>query len=168
MNQTPSDRHPDRPPPLVEIERKFLVKNNDWVKGVDSVRRIKQGYLTNDGKKCIRVREDVKGSADRKESRYTLTTKSCEAGMTRTEVNISISGIQCSSLMKMATEGVIEKRRYLVLGPDRKLWEVDVFESGLVIAEIELNSEKDDFEKPDWLGEEVTDKKEYYNAELAK
>ena len=146
-----------------EIERKFIVKDSTWVTQVHDVYRVKQAYLVNDGVKSIRVRETHRNNA----FTHSLTIKSANEGMERDEVEFGISLDQYEKLELMATEGKIEKKRFVVYHHGQK-WEVDVFPNDLVIAEIELNSQNQKIHIPDWIGAEVTDDKSYYNAELAK
>jgi len=146
-----------------EIERKFLVKNGSWTKDVRAFMDIVQAYLTNDGVKCIRIRKTESNG----KTQHTMTIKSCNGGMTRMEIELELGRYQYTDLMKLVDTKVLRKKRYAVVN-DQDLWFVDVFPDGLTIAEIELKTEGQVFERPDWLGEEVTDKKEYYNAEIAK
>ncbi len=145
-----------------EIERKFLVAGEGWRERAEGGRSLRQGYLAVTEKLAVRVR-----ILDDAEAR--LTFKSAEAGTTRAEFEYPIPLDDARDLLTLATGIVIEKRRHLVpLGG--LTWEVDVFEgahAGLVIAEIELPAEDTPFERPDWLGREVTEDRRYYNASLA-
>jgi adenylate cyclase len=145
-----------------EIERKFLLNNNSWIRNVVGTSRIKQGYLVNDGVKCIRIREEACDSR----IEYTLTIKSCEPGMSRVEVEQVITGKEFSELWALCDKGSIEKLRHTVQEKNY-MWEVDVFLDGTILAEIELSTEDMRFDRPDWLGEEVTNDKSYYNADMA-
>lgn len=146
-----------------ETERKFLVKSEFRHLTVKEI-RITQSYLSIDRDKTIRLR-----IADDKAF---LTIKSRISGksLARSEWEYPIPLSDANEIMDVCLPGKIVKTRYLI--PSGKhTFEVDVFHDkneGLIIAEIELSSEDEQFEKPDWLGEEVTGKPEYYNANLIK
>ncbi|MCX6302931.1 MAG: CYTH domain-containing protein [Bacteroidia bacterium] len=146
-----------------EIERKFLVKGEFRHLAIKKV-NIKQTYLSIDPDKTIRVR-----TAGRK-AFLTIKSKPHGISIARGEWEIQIPMADAVEIMKICLPGKIEKTRHMV--PQGKhIFEVDVFHDkneGLVIAEIELGSESEKFEKPDWLGDEVTGKSEYYNANLIK
>ena len=146
-----------------EIERKFLVKSADFLSESTKSNRIVQGYLNSNPDRTVRVR--IKGNA----GFLTIKGKGNESGTTRFEWEKEIPVAEAAQLLLLCEEGVIDKIRYEI--PFGKhLYEVDVFEGdnkGLIVAEIELNDENESFEKPDWLGEEVTGKKRYYNASLS-
>jgi adenylate cyclase len=146
-----------------EIERKFLVSGNGWRKHADRGKEIRQAYLTRTGKLAIRVRTIGKTKA------Y-LTIKTARPGVSRDEYEYAIAVEDARSLMKLRVGRLIVKRRHIVdVGKSR--FEVDVFareHKGLVIAEIELPSRRAAFERPEWLGKEVTNVKRYYNAQLAR
>jgi len=143
-----------------EIERKFLVRNDKFKDQSVQKQKIIQGYLSKDPERTVRIR------ITEREAWITIKGKSNDAGMTRLEWEKSISLADGESLMKLCLATPIEKIRYVI--PQKNLiFEVDEFfghKSGLIIAEIELPSEATLFEKPDWLGDEVTGIKEYYNA----
>lgn len=143
-----------------EIERKFLVRNDKFKDQSVQKQKITQGYLSKDPERTVRIR------ITEKEAWITIKGKSNDAGTTRLEWEKSISLADGESLMKLCVATPIEKIRYII--PQKNLsFEVDEFfghKSGLIIAEIELPSEATLFEKPDWLGDEVTGIKEYYNA----
>lgn len=145
-----------------EIERKFLVDNDGWRGRAEGSKAIRQAYLALDGRATVRVRI-VDGL------RAFLTVKSAVAGTTRSEFEYFIPVDDAEALMELRTGLVIEKRRHIVpIG--NCIWEIDVFEGahrGLTIAEIELPSADTAFERPDWIGREVTDDLGYYNASLA-
>jgi len=151
----------------IEIERKFLVAGNDWQAGADEGRSIRQAYLANGGAASVRIR--VLGDRGGKSAR--LTIKSRGGGLSRAEFEYPVPVADALELMALRSGNVIEKTRYRVpAGPDR-VWEVDVFagvHAGLVLAEIELGAEDELFERPDWLGEEVTGDPRYANAALAR
>ncbi len=145
----------------LEVERKFLVYGNFKEKAKHTF-FIAQGYLNSNPERSVRVRIQ-------KEKAY-LTIKGLgnESGVSRFEWETEIPKEDAVSLLKICEPGLIEKTRYLVEA-GRHIYEVDEFSGenkGLVIAEIELKSEDEVFEKPDWLGEEVTGIEKYYNAML--
>ena len=149
---------------MVEIERKFLVTSNDFLKTFTKQNRIVQGYLSSDPKRTVRIR--LKG-----ENGYlTIKGESNESGLTRFEWEKEISYSDAEDLLSLCEKGVIDKIRYeVIIGVH--VYEVDVFakeNEGLVIAEIELSSEEEIFEKPSWLGKEVTGDERYYNSYLSK
>lgn len=146
-----------------EIERKFLVKG-DYKSHAFAHHRIMQGYLSSDSSLVVRIR-----IAD--EKAY-LTIKSTVNGteFTRYEWEYEIPLKDAEDMLKFCGKSVIEKTRYVVKVGE-SVFEVDEFHGdneGLTIAEIELHSEGEPFEKPDWLGEEVTHDIRYYNAYLSK
>ncbi|MFH6936137.1 CYTH domain-containing protein [Flavobacterium sp. FlaQc-30] len=149
---------------MLEIERKFLVKSNDFKEQAFTHNKIAQGYLSSIPERTVRVR--IKGE------KAFLTIKGIgqHGGMSRFEWENEIPIDEAIELLKLCEKGKIEKTRYEVkLG--NHIFEVDEFygeNEGLIMAEVELKSETETFEKPEWLGEEVTDDKRYYNAYLSK
>lgn len=146
----------------VEIERKFLVRGTDWKKMGQAV-AIRQGYLSSDRDRIVRVRiEDTSA---------TLTIKGRMVGITRGEWEYSIPIDEADELLNgLCERPLIEKTRTRIVH-DGLVWEVDVFfgdNQGLVVAEIELESEGQVFTKPDWVAEEVTDDPRYFNANLLR
>ncbi len=146
-----------------EIERKFLVKGDFKSKAKRSTRVI-QGYLCSAPERAVRVRV--------KADKGFLTIKGIgnEAGTSRYEWEREIPVNEANDLLKICEPGVIEKTRYVVEHGNHT-FEVDEFygeNEGLVVAEVELQSESEAFEKPDWLGEEVTGDVKYYNVMLMK
>ena len=144
----------------IEIERKFLVRNDHW-SGLGTPVHYAQGYLVADGLRTVRVR--IAG-----EDGY-LTIKGKTQGMSRLEFEYPIPVNEAFELLNLCPIPVIEKYRTKVLFGG-KTWEIDEFEGenkGLVIAEIELKSEDEPFELPSWIGEEVTGDLKYYNSRLA-
>ena len=144
----------------VEIERKFLVLNSKWRQLGDPV-HYAQGYLVADGTRTVRVR--IAG-----EEAF-LTIKGASNGMSRSEFEYRVPVDEARELLRLSATPVIEKFRTKILYHG-KIWEVDEFEGankGLVIAEIELVSENEDFDLPSWIGEEVTGDLRYYNSRLA-
>lgn len=148
---------------MLEIERKFLV-NGDFKPYAHKHERITQGYLSSVPERTVRIR--IKGD----KAYITIKGKGNESGMSRYEWEKEISTHEASELIKLCEPGIIDKTRYDIKNGELT-FEVDEFygdNQGLVIAEIELNDENEIFNHPDWLGEEVTGDKRYYNAYLAK
>ncbi len=146
-----------------EIERKFLVDEEKWRQlEKDTYLVLRQGYILNDDKKVIRVRIDGKKAF--------LTIKGKIIGVSRPEYEYQIPFADAINLLELFSVAEVSKVRYLVhFGGN--LWEVDEFSGeneGLIIAEIELNDENQEFEKPEWIGKEVTQDLRYYNMNLAK
>lgn len=145
-----------------EIERKFLVSGEFRQDSPESY-RIMQGYICSDPDRTVRVR--VRGD----KGFLTIKGRSSEDGLSRYEWEKEIPVSDAFELMALCGSGVIDKTRYLV--PFGKhTYEVDVFHGaneGLVLAEIELSDEQEAFEKPSWLGEEVTGDVRYYNSMLS-
>ena len=148
---------------MIEIERKFLVKVSDYKKEAHRKTKIIQGYLTKDPKRTVRVRI--------RENQGFLTIKgiSSKDGLSRFEWEKEIPINEAKELITLCLPTIIEKIRYEVTYKG-VLFEVDEFEgthSGLVLVEVELNSTEDVFEKPDWVGKEVTGDEKYYNSYLS-
>ena len=143
----------------LEIERKFLVKGDGWRAAGTAARDIRQFYLARTDGATVRVR--ITDGAD-----AVLTIKGTRAGMSRDEFEWPIPADDARAMEALAQGRPIVKRRHLVRHGS-ECWEVDVFEDGLVLAEIELASEDTGFDRPDWLGREVTDDPTYYNAHMA-
>lgn len=147
----------------VEIERKFLVDRQLWSSQVpEKSRQLRQAYLSDDPDKTIRVRTAG-------EQGY-LTIKGRAKGISRQEFEWEIPLEEAHELINNFAAQVVEKVRHYITYKG-KLWEVDEFRGlneGLLVAEIELTSEEETFEKPDWLQEEVTHDPRYLNAKLAK
>lgn len=150
----------------LEIERKFLLKDDSWRAAVTSSTRLSQGYLTTlneDAKASVRVR--IGG-----DQAY-LNIKSMTLGTTRDEFEYAIPVQDAEHMLANLCSGaVIEKiRHHAHLGG--LLWEIDEFlgaNVGLIVAEVELTSEDQAVEMPDWIGEEVTDDRRYYNVSLVR
>ncbi|HON54997.1 MAG TPA: CYTH domain-containing protein [Bacteroidales bacterium] len=146
-----------------EIERKFLVKG-EFKHLASKSTRIIQGYLSSVPERTVRVR--VKGD------KGFITVKGIgnNSGASRFEWEKEISVEEAQELLSICEPGIIDKTRYLIkVGPHT--FEVDEFygeNEGLTLAEVELSSENEAFEKPDWLGEEVTGDARYYNSMLMK
>ena len=148
---------------LQEIERKFLV-SGDFKPFVSKNIRITQGYLSSVPERTVRVR--IKGD----KGYITIKGAGDENGVSRFEWEKEIPISEAQELLKLCEPGVIDKTRYLVPFGNH-IFEVDEFygeNEGLTVAEIELASEDEYFEKPSWLGQEVTGDLKYYNAMLAK
>lgn len=146
----------------VEIERKFLVANDDWKQRVTHSARMSQGYLGNTGIASVRIR--VAGE------QAWINIKSANPGMTRIEFEYSVPVAQGREMLRLSEQPPLEKTRYWV-EEGRHTWEVDVFDGanlGLVTAELELQSEQEEFHAPTWLGREVTNEICYYNNQLAR
>lgn len=147
---------------MTEIERKFLVKSNDFKKEATKKTFFIQAYLNTHPERTIRIRiTDDKAF-------MTIKGKSSENGLTRFEWEKEIPVDEAKRLLEICEPGKIEKYRYEVKAGDH-IYEIDEFleeNEGLVLAEIELEKEDDNFEKPAWLGEEVTGNLDYYNSKL--
>ena len=147
----------------LEIERKFRVTGESWKLRVARTRSLRQAYLTKNGRLSVRVRIDGNESA-------TLTIKAARSGIERHEYEYAIPLADAEELFLHREGSIISKVRHIV-PIDGLNWEIDVFDgenAGLVIAEIELDRPDRSFERPDWLGDEVTGDRRYYNADLAK
>ena len=147
-----------------EIERKFLVKDDSFKELAFSFSRIAQGYICSTRGRTVRVRiRDDKGY-------LTIKGPAGENGLSRYEWEKELPLAEAQELMKLCERGMIDKVRYLVQC-GKHVYEVDEFHGdneGLVVAEIELASEDESFEKPDFIGEEVTGIVKYYNSFLMK
>lgn len=145
----------------LEIERKFLVNKSLWQKlPKPSGDLYRQGYLLTDPQKTIRVRQTPDSGF--------LTIKGISIGATRAEFEYEIPFAEAQELLDQFSVSELSKVRYKIIFED-KLWEVDEFlgkNEGLIIAEIELQSEDEIFTIPDWLDNEVTGEEKYYNSNL--
>ncbi len=148
----------------LEIERKFLVRGDDYKRQAYSSSRIRQGYICSGHGRTVRVRlRDDRGY-------LTIKGPSDAAGLSRYEFEKEITPDEAEHLMALCEPGSIDKTRYLVKSGNHT-FEVDEFygdNEGLVMAEVELGSEDEPFEKPDFIGKEVTGDRRYYNAHLVK
>ena len=146
-----------------ETERKFLIKSEFRHLAIKEIKII-QAYLSIDNNKTIRLRIANDNAF------LTIKSRPGKNSITRKEWEVQISVTDAEEMMRVCLPGRIVKTRYLI--PSGKhTFEIDVFHEkneGLIIAEIELKSEDEYFEKPAWLGEEVTGKPQYYNANLIK
>jgi adenylate cyclase len=146
----------------IEIERKFLLTNNKWEKDAEGIYYC-QGYIPTINNTTVRVR--IAGDIG------FITVKSSIVGFTRKEFEYEIPLEDAKSMLHLlCSKPLIEKKRYKIPYKN-KIWEVDVFErenKGLIFAEIELQSETESFEKPEWIGKEVTGDMKYCNSNLVK
>jgi len=148
---------------MLEIERKFLVRSDNFKAVAFAKNQIAQGYLNSHPERTVRIR--IKGES----GFLTIKGKGNESGVSRLEWETEIPLTEAKSLIKLCENGVIDKIRYEVKAGNH-IFEVDEFfgdNEGLVVAEIELQSEDETFEKPEWLGQEVTNDERYYNAFLS-
>lgn len=155
----------------IEIERKFLVNfeiNDNLAENLTKMSsksyRITQGYLCSDKTRTVRVR--TKGE----KGFLTIKGAANENGFSRFEWEKEINADDALKLLELCEAGIIDKTRYEVVF-DGKTFEIDLFHGeneGLVFAELELESETETFSKPEWLGEEVTHDKRYYNSYISR
>ena len=145
-----------------EIERKYLLKNDDWKPLVEKSYIIQQGYLNSDPNRTVRIRIlDDKGI---------LTIKGKNEGISRLEFEYDIPYDDAKELIELCEKPFIKKTRHIV-NQGSQIWEVDEFEGenkGLIIAEIELESENTKVNLPSWIGKEVSHDPRYYNSSLSK
>jgi len=145
----------------IEIEHKYLIKDDSWRSSAGTGLVCKQGYLVANRTKTVRVR--VIGA------KAYLTVKGATIGISRPEYEYEIPVADAEAMLALCESRIIEKTRYYI-DHAGMLWEVDVFAGknhGLIIAEVELESEDQLFERPSWVGEEVSEDVRYYNAYLA-
>lgn len=147
----------------IEIERKFLVKSDAWRKGVVSRTLMRQGYLGG-GASTVRVRQTDKAAF--------LTIKGKANGIARTEFEYEIPVADAQTMLSDMTVGsIVEKIRYIVPAENGLVWEIDEYlnaNAPLFTAEIELPDADTAFELPDWLGEDISENKNYTNRSLSK
>ena len=169
----------------VEIERKFLVKDDGFRSEASESHHLVQGYICRESGRTVRVR-----IADDR-AYLTIKGRSSDSGLSRLEWETEIQVADARSLLSLCQGGIIDKTRYIVpvhidenlsgpvpqsggggvIGCTGRKWEVDEFHgdnAGLVMAEIELGSEDEEFLRPAWLGEEVTGDRRYYNSMLSE
>ncbi|MDE6011736.1 MAG: CYTH domain-containing protein [Prevotella sp.] len=148
----------------MEIERKFLVRNDDYKRCAHKNYRIKQGYICSQQGRTVRVRiRDNQGF-------LTIKGPSLNGGLSRYEFEKEISLDEAEHLFLLCEPGIIDKTRYLVSSGSHT-FEVDEFygdNEGLVIAEVELSSPDESYEKPDFIASEVTGDRRYYNSHLRR
>lgn len=147
----------------LEIERKFLLCDDSWRQSVERQEYYQQGYLSGTERCSIRIRVT--------NDRAFLNIKSATLGIQRTEYDYPIPLNDARQMLEQFCQGaMIEKTRYFV-HYGRHVWEIDVFEGdnqGLVVAEVELTDVDEAFDKPPWIGEEVSDDPRYYNVCLVR
>ena len=150
---------------FIEVERKFLIIGEFKHLAVSST-HIVQGYIASGNGRTVRVR--IRGE----KGYLTIKGPSDKVGLARFEWEKEISLEEANALMRICEPGIIEKTRWLVPSADgRHTWEVDEFggdNEGLVMAEIELRSEDDPYEKPDFIGQEVTGDRRFYNSHMRR
>ena len=148
----------------LEIERKFLVVGDDYKRQAYDSSRIQQGYICSGHGRTVRVRiRDARGY-------ITIKGPSENGGLSRYEFEKEITLEEAEQLMKLCEPGIIDKTRWLVKS-GKHIFEVDEFygeNEGLVMAEVELSYEDEPYEKPDFIGQEVTGDRRYYNSHLRK
>ena len=148
----------------LEIERKFLVTSDAYRQEATSQTHIAQGFLNTDPSRTVRVR--IMGD----KGFLTVKGASNDSGTTRFEWEIEINTAEATNLIDLCESGILEKIRYEIPA-GQHVFEVDEFlgeNKGLIVAEVELNHEDEKFERPDWLGDEVTGQRKYYNSQLSK
>jgi len=147
----------------IEIERKFLVKNELWKTQVETKKHLKQGYFTEGGSRSIRVRTNGKAAF------INIKKKLNDNGISRLEFEYEIPYADAEQLLEQVViQPIIDKVRYKVLN-DGMIWDLDIFagdNAGLMIAEIELEDINQAFQIPAWAGKEVSDDMRYYNMNL--
>lgn len=146
-----------------EIERKFLVRDDSYKRLSYNHTHIAQGYISSGNGRTVRIRI--------RDDRAFLTIKgpSLDGGLSRYEFEMEIPLADAHDLMRICQPGIVQKVRWLVRAADGHVFEVDEFEGdneGLVMAEVELGSADEHYEKPDFIGKEVTGDRRYYNAHL--
>lgn len=149
---------------MIEIERKFLILSEEFKNQAISETHIVQGFLNTDASRTVRIR--IKGN----QGFLTVKGKSSENGTTRFEWEKEISVEDAQQLLQLCEEIVLDKTRYTIPVGDH-IFEVDEFHGvheGLRIAEVELQHEDEPYEKPHWLGQEITGDIRYYNSQLSK
>jgi adenylate cyclase len=149
---------------MIEIERKFLIVSEAFKRDALRQNHIAQGYLNTHAERTVRVR--IKGE----KGYLTIKGESSTTGLSRFEWEKEISVEEAKQLLLLCEKGVIEKIRYEIHVGEH-LFEVDEFlgeNKGLIIAEVELQSETEQFEKPNWIGKEVTKDHRYYNSYLSQ
>lgn len=149
---------------MFETERKFLINQLDFIRPTHPQTRIVQGFLNTHPDRTVRVR--IAGN----QAFLTVKGRANPSGITRFEWEIEIPLQEAEQLLALCEKGVIHKTRYLV-PVGKNTFEIDVFHdenNGLLIAEIELETEEEEFEKPAWLGREVTNDPRYYNSYLSQ
>lgn len=145
----------------IEIERKFLVKNFSYRDKAERFIEIKQGYLCREPERIVRVRTcDSKGF---------ITIKGKTVGATRLEFEHEIPLFDAELMLQLCIPPILSKTRYIIIGVDNLIWEIDEFHGhreGLTIAEVELKREDQPVSIPEFVGKEVTGDPQYYNSNL--
>ncbi|MFK8105155.1 MAG: CYTH domain-containing protein [Saprospiraceae bacterium] len=144
----------------LEIERKFLLADASWRSETNEGTLLVQGYLSTIPERTVRVR--VRGQQG------TLTVKGKNENATRQEFEYDIPVADALAMLKLCEQPIIEKTRYEIFFAG-KCWEIDEFSgvnTGLIVAEVELNAETEAIELPRWIGREVTTEERYYNSNL--
>lgn len=144
-----------------EVEVKFLVASPEWKAKATSPRILRQGYLAVTATLEIRVRADADAG--------TITIKSTHTGRRRNEYEYNIPLPEANELLDMCQEATLSKTRWLLTHAG-KTWEIDEYHgrlSDLIVAELELNDENSEFDRPDWLGTEITHDARFRNRSLA-
>lgn len=143
----------------IEIEKKFLLKNDDWKKEADEGELFRQGYMSGSNRSSIRIR--VAGN------KANINIKSATLGVTRKEYEYEIPVEDANEMLdSMCERPFIEKRRHFIQRGSHT-WEIDVFEGdneGLIVAEIELSDPEEPFDIPCWIGDDVSEDPKYYNV----
>ena len=147
----------------LEIERKFLIRDESWRQQVERSATMRQGYLTSDARCSVRVR--LAGE------RGFLNIKSGTLGIQRSEFEYPIPAAEAEEMLDtLCEQPLLEKTRHFVRH-GQHLWEIDEFagdNAGLIVAEVELRHPDEPFARPDWLGEDVSQDIRYYNSQLAR
>ncbi len=148
----------------IETERKFLVKDDSYKAAATERHRMTQGYICREPGRTVRVRIS--------DGRAWLTIKGAgsDSGMSRYEWEKEIPAGEAVQLMELCQDGTVDKTRFIVPF-EGHIFEVDEFygdNEGLTVAEIELDNETEPFSRPEWLGEEVTGDRRYYNSMLSR
>jgi adenylate cyclase len=145
-----------------EIERKFLLKSDAWRAAATRVERLTQGYIAGGARASVRVRVAGDYAA--------INIKSGGLVASRLEYEYPIPVAEARELLDLCVPPLIDKTRHFVPFGGFE-WEIDEFHAeteGLIVAELELDHEDQDFQRPDWIGAEVTHLERYYNVRLAK
>lgn len=154
----------------LEIERKFLVQSDAFIAQASTRVEMRQGYLNTDPYRVVRVRLSRDLDSDQRQAYLTIKGKSLDNGLSRVEWEQSVDYHEGEQLLGLCLPYPIEKTRYLVPF-EGWIFEVDVFHGqnqGLIVAEVELPERTTQFQRPDWLGDEVTSEGKYTNASLVE
>ncbi len=146
----------------IEIERKFLVEGDGWKSAAEEGLACRQGYLDSGQGATVRVRIIGREAF--------LTIKGATTGITRSEFEYEIPVPDAAELLELCGDAIVEKRRHFIKHSGM-IWELDVFSgsnTGLIMAEIELESERQPFVLPEWVGEDVSSDPRYRNVYLAR